>query len=466
MGLSPRGRGNPLGRGVHPGRRRTIPARAGEPPKPRTHHPRKRDYPRAGGGTPTQDYRGYVERGLSPRGRGNPFRSPGTPSPDGTIPARAGEPPTPARTTISPRDYPRAGGGTAAALAEKWGASGLSPRGRGNPRRLPARYQGAGTIPARAGEPVLPAATLTDAGDYPRAGGGTIGQLRPVVLDLGLSPRGRGNLRRIRFLPRRPGTIPARAGEPCSGCSARSRDGDYPRAGGGTAGISLVQLVEMGLSPRGRGNQQMVPLLEGAEGTIPARAGEPMPTAAMPMKAQDYPRAGGGTRSKSALTKMTRGLSPRGRGNHLLDAARQPLRGTIPARAGEPGTKATSGCLGGDYPRAGGGTISEESTVSPNMGLSPRGRGNRRQPQEKRRVVGTIPARAGEPSRPVHASSGSRDYPRAGGGTQSSNGKARSTAGLSPRGRGNRDGRDHRDRETGTIPARAGEPSPQTTRVC
>ena len=52
----------------------------------------------------------------------------------------------------------------------------------------------------------------------------------------------------------------------------------YPRTGGGTAYVDGIALQVKGLSPHGRGNQQRVLVQRDAEGSIPARAGEPLPS--------------------------------------------------------------------------------------------------------------------------------------------------------------------------------------------
>ena len=54
-----------------------------------------------------------------------------------------------------------------------------------------------------------------------------------------------------------------------------------------------------GLSPRVRGNRQSSALSRSFEGSIPARAGEPVTVQDALTKAQVYPRACGGTQSIS-----------------------------------------------------------------------------------------------------------------------------------------------------------------------
>ena len=72
---------------------------------------------------------------------------------------------------------------------------GLSPRRRGNRWASAAADTRMGSIPAQAGEPAAPDASMPTRRVYPRAGGGTPAESWNVKLNGGLSPRRRGNLR-------------------------------------------------------------------------------------------------------------------------------------------------------------------------------------------------------------------------------------------------------------------------------
>ena len=152
-------------------------------------------------------------------------------------------------------------------------------------------------------------------GVYPRACGGTIVGIPGGKVDEGLSPRVRGN-RTGRWHRRLgAGSIPARAGEPCGQPRAFSPPRVYPRACGGTPALSLWRRGINGLSPRVRGNRRQVHVVAVAGRSIPARAGEPASSAKPDPPPSVYPRACGGTRY--SIDKMGRdaGLSPRVRGN-------------------------------------------------------------------------------------------------------------------------------------------------------
>ena len=213
----------------------------------------------------------------------------------GSIPARAGEParwrplPTPdwvyPRACGGPREegagrtamgvYPRACGGTGYKCPHPPGGVGLSPRVRGNPIGVAASIVGNGSIPARAGEPGNVSAMGRIVPVYPRACGGTSGNLRGSMGVLGLSPRVRGNQynsTRHRPIAR---SIPARAGEPSRNARDTVSLKVYPRACGGTVPAGLYTLAAPGLSPRVRGNHIRPCPIGPSPGSIPARAGEP-----------------------------------------------------------------------------------------------------------------------------------------------------------------------------------------------
>ena len=233
-GLSPRVRGNlvvVMVMGISLG---SIPARAGEPHE-QDHEGRPTGvYPRACGGTPVYPRRRDVYRGLSPRVRGNPDPSDAPGAFRGSIPARAGEPRSGAAHTAARWVYPRACGGTPHGSRAWCSRPGLSPRVRGNRLEPEREDPPEGSIPARAGEPG-PRSRSSPAGRvYPRACGGTRSSPATLCRSAGLSPRVRGNPRRERDDRAAAGSIPARAGEPGRGRGTARSPQVYPRACGGT----------------------------------------------------------------------------------------------------------------------------------------------------------------------------------------------------------------------------------------
>ena len=112
---------------------------------------------------------------------------------------------------------------------------GLSPRGRGNPG--PAQHHAAqdGSIPAWAGQPLLEPLNADPDWVYPRVGGATASMMWPVNQMRGLSPRGRGNRRGNARQAFQDGSIPAWAGQPFVEWLPFVYAMVYPRVGGATA---------------------------------------------------------------------------------------------------------------------------------------------------------------------------------------------------------------------------------------
>ncbi len=172
-GLSPRVRGSLPRRALHLSQRGSIPARAGEPTCHSSQRFRSKVYPRACGGAESlQPLRRFLP-GLSPRVRGNRLCALALSLLSWSIPARAGQPTTPMPAPRSASVYPRACGATRSPRLTLHKPAGLSPRVRGNPLRLVLGGRGQGSIPARAGQPPPPRCTHRKSQVYPRACGAT-----------------------------------------------------------------------------------------------------------------------------------------------------------------------------------------------------------------------------------------------------------------------------------------------------
>ena len=253
---------------------------------------------------------------------------------------------------------------------------------------------------------------------YPRVCGGT--QAHPVIpaLTTGLSPRVRGNQEILAVVAQRPGSIPACAGEPL---------------------------------PRG--------LQRHEQGSIPACAGEPGPRPTPTGRPWVYPRVCGGTLLTLLRVADDKGLSPRVRGNLVLRIAAIEPPGSIPACAGEPLIGSAIDHDPAVYPRVCGGTVLRLSRTFVEAGLSPRVRGNPSAADPSGPKKGSIPACAGEPTERRHLWRPQGVYPRVCGGTPPKPQSASSTTGLSPRVRGNRMRKMRPLLGSGSIPACAGEPA-------
>ena len=193
-------------------------------------------------------------------------------------------------------------------------------------------------------------------------------------------------------------------------------------------------------------------------GSIPARAGEPTANPFGHHRSRVYPRECGGTARCAGVARPTTGLSPRVRGN-LRRARKRPARlGSIPASAGEPALPAARPRTRRVYPRECGGTVSAGRSPCSSAGLSPRVRGN---PSRRSRTdgrLGSIPASAGEPRGRRRIPRRREVYPRECGGTIGDLTYAERAEGLSPRVRGNPRPTSAVRWWIGSIPASAGEP--------
>ena len=228
------------------------------------------------------------------------------------------------------------------------------------------------------GEPAGLQSFLLIARVYPRVCGGTGPSMLGADLDGGLSPRVRGNPGRQLPNGNMARSISTCAGEPHSVLWGTSGPKVYPRVCGGTLDRRESDCRPPGLSPRVRGNPHLHGLGCKVKRSIPACAGEPTATAPSVLPLWVYPRVCGGTAPVPLCKSPGTGLSPRVRG--------------------KPNSAGTADWTVAVYPRACGGTVWTATKPSHCRGLSPRVRGNLVSQLPQHRHIGSIPARAGEPS--------------------------------------------------------------------
>ena len=318
LGLSPRVRGNHLRVVRQKSEPGSIPACAGEPCATRTPTSQTSVYPRVCGGTVRELVQDIGGEGLSPRVRGNHPVDPARCLRTRSIPACAGEPGRLRVNHFFLSVYPRVCGGTGLGGAVDVARSGLSPRVRGNPNVTLFWLMGLLSIPACAGEPSACLPLSRPLAVYPRVCGGTHTLADSGLGASGLSPRVRGNPIRVRGSPSYSRSIPACAGEPPSYPNIVDVYAVYPRVCGGTC-IALVGNADHpGLSPRVRGNLVSRRLSASFQRSIPACAGEPIHVNVRRDIHGVYPRVCGGTRAIKDYERLFRGLSPRVRGNLRL----------------------------------------------------------------------------------------------------------------------------------------------------
>ena len=295
-------------------------------------------------------------RGLSPRVRGNRPRRRRRSESRRSIPACAGEP-RERRGPVPPAPvYPRVCGGTLAAAAANRGTGGLSPRVRGNPGSAGLMVASVRSIPACAGEPEGNENGRPVLRVYPRVCGGTRRRGRRTSSPAGLSPRVRGNPTTGRGDEDPTGSIPACAGEPVRHHQPAGRPRVYPRVCGGTQFLPHKPIPQVGLSPRVRGNLRRLMRASDASRSIPACAGEPFQRVPGTIQIKVYPRVCGGTNPAPQRLVYGFGLSPRVRGNPVDGLGGWYEWGSIPACAGEPLGRDGQRGAGGVYPRVCGGT--------------------------------------------------------------------------------------------------------------
>ena len=196
------------------------------------------------------------------------------------------------------------------------------------------------------------------------------------------------------------------------------------------------------------------------QGSIPACAGEPRPNASNALTVPVYPRVCGGTADGITPAQVRQGLSPRVRGNPSQSADADAGDRSIPACAGEPLVRRNWRVNSRVYPRVCGGTLRLPAISCRAPGLSPRVRGNRLPPAGISAAPRSIPACAGEPCVEVSRVIRLAVYPRVCGGTRGDSADQEARIGLSPRVRGNPGVVGVGAVQIGSIPACAGEPLP------
>ena len=166
---------------------------------------------------------------------------------------------------------------------------------------------------------------------------------------------------------------------------------------GATAGVLYCGRPGPGLSPRVRGNRDAWSVRVAGFGSIPACAGQPRCIPQSEHRMEVYPRVCGATSIAGIRKSEQKGLSPRVRGNldsMTVGAIRQR---SIPACAGQPRRRPVPSPSPGVYPRVCGATLSRDAPLPAQQGLSPRVRGNHDGKRFRLLETRSIPACAGQP---------------------------------------------------------------------
>ena len=397
-GSSPQARGRDGRRaGRHHGRG-FIPAGAGERCRGRLRRGEMRVHPRRRGGEARQLVATESGEGSSPQARGRGRSPPGTVRGRRFIPAGAGESRGVLRCGPALGVHPRRRGGEHDASRSCRRHVGSSPQARGRVDYPAAEPEPAGFIPAGAGESATSPGSSHRARVHPRRRGGEERRGFYVRADKGSSPQARGRGRRGEAGLRRPRFIPAGAGERRPRRPPCSTTTVHPRRRGGEIATSADGLGSWGSSPQARGREPVAVFVLGPFGFIPAGAGESGAGACGGWLPGVHPRRRGGERGVDRCEAGGLGSSPqaRGRGEHGARARR--ILGFIPAGAGESRIRRCLEYLAWVHPRRRGGEAFAPPGMPPQGGSSPQARGRGRQVGRSRAAHGFIPAGAGERS--------------------------------------------------------------------
>ena len=175
------------------------------------------DHPRVCGEHGTTLGSKRLKRGSSPRMRGTPEKDMEPYQTGGIIPAYAGNTKDYREHTPHVRDHPRVCGEHCKGVLICGILLGSSPRTRGTPYRQPVLAHGAGIIPAYAGNTRLQRYQHERCRDHPRVCGEHMASQLKFALCSGSSPRMRGT-RSVRYVcVQGAGIIPAYAGN--TGCA-------------------------------------------------------------------------------------------------------------------------------------------------------------------------------------------------------------------------------------------------------
>ncbi len=333
-----------------------------------------------------------IESGLSPPTRGSPLRSAGHSALPGSIPAHAGKPMPCTSSASSMWVYPR-------------------PRGEATPRKLRSLCPSGLSPPtwgSRLSASPLPALRTV----YPRPRGEALEFKSANPDEKGLSPPTRGSPFRERPYGRFQRSIPAHAGKPARFVTSRHRYWVYPRPRGEALNAAFVRWLMGGLSPPTRGSLPNPMSRLFAMGSIPAHAGKPLCglTARHPLRV--YPRPRGEAFFLGPRRSVQDGLSPPTRGSPVSPHQGLLQDGSIPAHAGKPAVAGPRIAVATVYPRPRGEAADVPRNVRQCRGLSPPTRGSQPPTGSKAPTPRSIPAHAGKPDRPHPARSVPGVYPR------------------------------------------------------
>ena len=199
-----------------------------------------------------------------------------------------------------------------------------------------------------------------------------------------------------------------------------------------------TDIKTMGSSPHARGTHAARFTCVWELGIIPACAGNTWPILRSRRVRRDHPRMRGEHPNRNATISLLLGSSPHARGTPVEDVDVALDGGIIPACAGNTFDAAFACAVDRDHPRMRGEHRLMVSRSSFSPGSSPHARGTPAIPQHSLRIVGIIPACAGNTRRRCRTAWRNGDHPRMRGEHSRLRFSSASCLGSSPHARGTR----------------------------
>ena len=193
-----------------------------------------------------------------------------------------------------------------------------------------------------------------------------------------------------------------------------------------------------------------------SKGLIPARAGNTPCRTPVQESQRAHPRSRGEHCCAALYRESRLGSSPLARGTRFAGYEGFVVHGLIPARAGNTLAPESSRSVPGAHPRSRGEHFTAATSNSSETGSSPLARGTLRAQTGSRRETGLIPARAGNTSGVLIEGVAPKAHPRSRGEHSGSFPVVAGAGGSSPLARGTRSRPRPEYPERGLIPARAG----------
>ena len=200
---------------------------------------------------------------------------------------------------------------------------------------------------------------------------------------------------RVVRYPSRGGSSPRMRGTPYHLGAYAMPSVDHPRVCGEHARAYSIRAKRLGSSPRMRGTLHGVPVCGPKSRIIPAYAGNTSQCAALRALLRDHPRVCGEHDRIVGIIAVVLGSSPRMRGTHVKKHARPRMIGIIPAYAGNTADHAAYDVTRQDHPRVCGEHYNNSMDIIDTAGSSPRMRGTLNPATPEIDQTGIIPAYAG-----------------------------------------------------------------------